>query len=41
MDLLNNNTRKKINGETIIARVINLITIIQKKCANKPSLCVI
>jgi len=26
MDLLNNNTRNKIDGETIIARLINLIT---------------
>ena len=41
MDLLNNNTRKRINGETIITRVINFITVIQKKCANKLSLCVI
>jgi len=41
MDLLNNNTRKRIDGETIIARVVNLITVIQKKCANKLSLCVI
>jgi len=40
MDLLNDNTRKRIDGETIIARVINLITIIQK-CTNKLSLCVI
>jgi len=37
MDLLNNNTRKRIDGETIIARVINLITVIQKKCTNKLS----
>jgi len=28
MDLLNDNTKNKINVETIIARVINLITVI-------------
>jgi len=27
MDLLNNNKRKRIDGETIIARLINLITV--------------
>ena len=41
MNLLNNNTKKRIDGKTIIARVINLITVIQKKCTNKLSLCVI
>ena len=39
MDLLNNNTRKRIDGETIIARVINLITVIQKKCITNCLLC--
>jgi len=37
MDLLNNNTKKSIDGETTIARVIDLTTVIQKKCTNKLS----
>jgi len=32
MDSLNNNTKKRIDGEIIIARAINLVTVIQKKC---------
>jgi len=38
MDLLNN-TRRRTGGETIIARVINLITVIQKKCITNCLLC--
>jgi len=39
MDLLNNNTRKRTGGETIIAHVINLITVMQKKCGTNCLLC--